>query len=128
MSSGKTPSQRQRRVGELVRKALSDLFARGEIHDPELAQVVITVPQVRMSPDLKLAVAYVMPLGGEHGAEIVDALKRNRKYLRGQLSHDLDLKYMPDLRFELDGTFDAAGRLDALLRSPRVVRDLDDST
>lgn len=118
------PTQRMLRVGELVRHALAALFARGEIEDEVLAGAVITVPEVRMSPDLKLANAYVMPLGGEHAAEIVDALNRHRKFVRGRVAPDLNLKFAPEIRFFVDTTFDEFGRIDALLRTEKVQRDL----
>lgn len=120
------PSQRMLRVGELVRHALAAMFARGEIEDEALRGAVITVPEVRMTPDLKLANAYVMPLGGVHAAEIVDALNRHRKFIRGRIAPQIDLKYAPEVRFYVDDTFEEAGRIDALLRSDRVRRDLDD--
>lgn len=120
------PSQRMLRVGELVRHALAALFARGEIEDVALSGAVITVPEVRMAPDLKLANAYVMPLGGERAAEIVDALNRHRKFVRGRLAPELNLKFAPELRFFVDTTFDEFGRIDALLKSDRVQRDLQD--
>lgn len=112
------------RVGELVRHALAGLFARGEIEDPELEGKVITVPEVRMSPDLKLASAYVMPLGGEHADTVAAALNRHQKFIRGRIAPELDLKFAPELRFFVDTTFDEFGRIDALLRSERVQRDL----
>lgn len=112
------------RVGELVRHALSALFARGEIEDPLLEGKVITVPEVRMTPDLKLANAYVMPLGGEGAEEVVAALNRHHRFIRGRIAPELDLKFAPDLRFFVDNTFDEFGRIDAILRSERVQRDL----
>lgn len=118
------PTQRMLRVGELVRHALSDLFTRAEIDDALLVGVVITVPEVRMTPDLKLANVYVMPLGGEHAPEIVEALNRHKKFVRGRIAPGLDLKFTPDLKFFVDTTFDEFGRIDALLRSERVARDL----
>jgi ribosome-binding factor A len=118
------PSQRMLRVGELVRHALAGLFARGEIEDPELAGVVITVPEVRMSPDLKLASAYVMPLGGERAAEIVAALNRHQRFIRGRVAPEIDLKFAPEIRFFVDETFEEFGKIDAILRSDRVQRDL----
>ena len=118
------PTQRMLRVGELVRHALSDLFSRGEIDDEALAGKVITVPEVRMSPDLKLASAYVMPLGGVGTEAVVEALNRHRRFIRGQMGPELNLKFVPDLRFFVDTTFDEFGRIDALLRSDRVQRDL----
>jgi ribosome-binding factor A len=118
------PTQRMLRVGELVRHALAQVFARGEIVDPLLEGKVITVPEVRMAHDLKLASAYIMPLGGEGAAEIVEALNRHQKFIRGRIAPALGLKFAPDLRFFVDETFDEYGRIDALLRSDRVQRDL----
>lgn len=118
------PNQRMLRVGELVRHALAGLFTRGEIDDPLLEGAVVTVPEVRMSPDLKLANAYVMPLGGERAEEIVEALNRHRKYIRGRIAPELDLKFAPEVKFFVDNTFDEFGRIDALLRTDRVQRDL----
>jgi ribosome-binding factor A len=120
------PSQRMLRVGELVRHALAAMFARGEIEDESLRGAVVTVPEVRMTPDLKIANAYVMPLGGLHAEEIVEALNRHRKFIRGRIAPQIDLKYAPEIRFYVDDTFEEAGRIDALLRSDRVRRDLDD--
>ncbi|WP_461382134.1 30S ribosome-binding factor RbfA [Devosia indica] len=122
------PSQRMLRVGELVRHALAGLFARGDIEDEALAGAVVTVPEVRMTPDLKIANAYVMPLGGTHAEEIVAALNRHRKFIRGRVAPQIDLKYAPEIRFFVDDTFEEAGRIDALLRSDRVKRDLDDDS
>ena len=119
------PSQRQLRVGELVRHALAEFLQRGEVHDPALEGTVVTVPEVRMSPDLRLATAYVMPLGGQAAETIVAALDRNKKYLRGEVAHRVDLRYAPDLRFRLDTSFAEGERVDALLRSPEVRRDID---
>ena len=119
------PSQRMLRVGELVRHALAGLFARGEIEDGVLEGKVLTVPEVRMSPDLKLATAYVMPLGGERAEEVVDALNRHRKFIRGRIAPELDLKFAPDVRFMVDTTFEEYGRIDRLLRSERVRRDIE---
>ena len=118
------PTQRMLRVGELVRHALAQLFARGEIEDDALAGAVVTVPEVRMSPDLKLASAYVMPLGGQRAAEIVEALNRHQRFIRGSIAPELDLKFAPELRFFVDETFEEFGKIDALLRSDRVQRDL----
>jgi ribosome-binding factor A len=112
------------RVGELVRHALAGVFARGEVEDPALAGAIITVPEVRMSNDLKLANAYVMPLGGERAEEIVEALNRHRKFVRGLLAPELGLKFAPEVKFFVDNTFDEFGRIDALLRTDRVQRDL----
>jgi ribosome-binding factor A len=118
------PSQRMLRVGELVRHALAGLFARGEIEDDTLAGAVITVPEVRMSPDLKLANAYVMPLGGERAKEIAEALNRHQRFIRGRIAPELDLKFAPEVRFFVDETFEEFGKIDALLKSDRVQRDL----
>ena len=116
------------RVGELVRHALAALFARGDIEDEALAGAVVTVPEVRMTPDLKIANAYVMPLGGTHADEIVAALNRHQKFIRGRVAPLIDLKYAPEIRFFVDDTFEEAGRIDALLRSDRVKRDLDEDS
>jgi ribosome-binding factor A len=118
------PSQRMLRVGELVRHALAGVFARGEVEDPALSGAVITVPEVRMTPDLKLANAYIIPLGGERADEIVEALNRHRKFIRGRIAPELDLKFAPEVKFFVDNTFDEFGRIDALLRTDRVQRDL----
>ncbi|WP_029030022.1 30S ribosome-binding factor RbfA [Salinarimonas rosea] len=122
-SSG--PTQRQQRVAELVRHALSDVLARGDLTDPVLTTHVVTVPEVRMSPDLKLATAYVMPLGGQDEAAVLEALDRSKKVLRGEVARRVNLKFAPDLRFRRDESFDEAARIDALLRSERVRRDID---
>ena len=120
------PNQRMLRVGELVRHALAGLFARGEIDDPLLEGKVITVPEVRMSNDLKLANTYIVPLGGEGAEEIVAALNRHARFVRGRVAPELDLKFAPEIRFFVDNTFDEFGKIDALLRSDRVQRDLRD--
>lgn len=121
----KGPSQRQLRVGELVRKELSDIFTRGELSAPELDGIIVTVPEVRMTPDLRVATCLVMPLGGGDGEKVEKALNRSAKFLRGQVSRRLTLKYMPDLRFLLDTRFDDDDRIESLLHSPEVARDLD---
>jgi ribosome-binding factor A len=120
------PSQRQLRVGELVRHTLAQLLSRGEIHDDLLASTVVTIPEVRMSPDLKIATAYVMPLGGdtEDGDAIVKALASHKKFIRREVAKAVNLKFAPDIRFRFDETFDEANRIDALLNSPRVRQDL----
>ncbi|MET0313520.1 MAG: 30S ribosome-binding factor RbfA [Hansschlegelia sp.] len=124
-SSGpKAPSQRMLRVGELVRHALADVLQRGEVMDPVLEKHVITVPEVRMTPDLKLATAYVMPLGGKDTSKVLAALEANRKPLRMSVVKRLALKSAPDLRFRIDDSFDRGSQIDALLRSPQVARDL----
>jgi ribosome-binding factor A len=118
------PTQRMLRVGELVRHALAQLFARGEIDDDALAGTVITVPEVRMSPDLRHASAYIMPLGGERAHEIVEALNRHQRFIRGRVAPEINLKFAPEIRFLVDETFDEFGRIDALLKSDRVQHDL----
>jgi ribosome-binding factor A len=120
------PSQRMLRVGELVRHALAAMFARGEIEDDALRGSVITVPEVRMTPDLKIANAYIMPLGGLHAEEIVAALNRHRKFVRGRVAPQINMKFAPEIRFFVDDTFEEASRIDSLLRSEKVQRDLGD--
>jgi ribosome-binding factor A len=117
-------SQRQLRVGEAVRHALAEVLAQGEVHDPVLEGHMITVPEVRMSPDLRLATIYVMPLGGRDEAAVIAALERNKRYLRGVIARKVNLKFAPDIRFRLDERFDEAERIEKLLRSPAVKRDL----
>jgi ribosome-binding factor A len=119
------PSQRQQRVAELVRHALAEVLSRGNVQDPVLTSHIVTVPEVRMSPDLKLATAYIMPLGGADEKPVLDALERNKKMLRQEVARRVNLKYAPDLRFRRDETFDEAARIDALLRSERVRRDVE---
>jgi ribosome-binding factor A len=118
------PSQRVLRVGELIRHAAADFLARGEIEDPALAKQVVTIPSVKMSPDLKLATISVMPLGGKNVDKIIAALERHKKVLRTLIAHRVNLKYAPDLRFVIDESFAAQARIDALLKSPEVARDL----
>jgi ribosome-binding factor A len=118
------PSQRALRVGELIRHALSEMLTRGDVHDPVLEGHLITVPEVRMSPDLRLATVYVMPLGGRDIKEVIEALERNKRYLRGEIAHQVNLKFAPDLRFRADERFDEAERIEKLLRTPAVQRDL----
>jgi ribosome-binding factor A len=118
------PSQRQLRVGELVRHALAEMLARGDIHDDVLASHVVTIPEVRMSPDLRLASIYVMPLGGKDVKPVLAALERNKKYIRGEIAHEVNLKFAPDIRFMADESFDEALRIDQILRSPKVAQDL----
>jgi ribosome-binding factor A len=122
--SGPGPSQRQLRVGELIRRTLSDLLARGEVHDPDLSGLSITVGEVRCSPDLKHATVYVLPLGGKGAQEMVAALERNRSELRRQVSRQLTLKYAPDLRFRIDETFDRMDETRRLFAREDVQRDL----
>ena len=124
--TGAQPSQRMLRVGELVRHVMADVLSRGLVSDPVLESRVITVPEVRMSPDLKLATVYVMPLGGQDVKPVVDALERHRKELRTELAHKVNLRYAPDVRFKVDESFARSAHIDALLSSPEVTRDLSD--
>ncbi|PHP69044.1 30S ribosome-binding factor RbfA [Zhengella mangrovi] len=123
--SSKGPSQRQLRVGEQVRHALSDVLQRGEVRDPLLETTVISVNEVRMSPDLKIATAFVTPLGLDDGQPVIKALAANAKFIRGRVSGALrQMKYMPEFRFRLDTSFDNFRKIDELLHSPEVARDL----
>jgi ribosome-binding factor A len=123
-SSARSPSQRVLRVGELVRHALADMLTRGEVHDPTIETHMITVPEVRMSPDLRQATIYVLPLGGRDVQEVVAALERNKRYLRGEIARRVNLKFAPEIRFRADERFDEAERIEKLLRTPEVQRDL----
>ena len=118
------PSQRQLRVGELVRHALAEVFSRGDVPEGVLDNG-ITVLEVSMSPDLRQAKVFVMPLAGERRAEVMEALRRNVKPIRGALSKRLALKYMPVLKFELDTSLDYAGKMDTLMSDPKVRQDLE---
>jgi ribosome-binding factor A len=122
------PSQRQLRVGELIRRTLSQVLARGDVHDPELNRMSITVGEVRTSPDLKIATVYVMPLGGGNREEAIQALKRNKGELRHELMRDMTLKYAPDLRFVIDETFDQMDETRRLFAQDAVRRDLEDKS
>jgi ribosome-binding factor A len=117
-------SQRQLRVGEELRHALAHILQRGELRDPALQDVTVTVTEVRVSPDLKNAVAYVMPLGGRHVSEVIEGLTRSAGYLRGQLAREVPLRHTPGLAFTLDTSFDHASRINELLHRPEVERDL----
>jgi ribosome-binding factor A len=117
-------SQRQLRVGELVRHALADMLTRGDVHDPVIESHLVTVPEVRMTADLRLATIYVMPLGGRDADEVVAAFERHKKFLRAELAHRINLKFAPDIRFRVDERFAEAERVDKLLHSPEVKRDL----
>jgi ribosome-binding factor A len=121
----KGPTQRQLRVGELIRHKLAEMLARGEIYDDVLAAHVTTITEVRMSPDLRLATAYVMPLGGKDTKIVIDALTRNAKFIRGEIAHAVDLRVAPDVRFREDDTFEEVSRIDRLLHSERVRRDVE---
>jgi ribosome-binding factor A len=120
-----SPTQRQLRVGELIRHALAEMLARGEIYDDVLASHLVTIPEVRMSPDLRLASIYVMPLGGKDVQPVLAALERNKKYIRGEIAHEVNLKFAPDIRFMADETFDEADRIERLLASDKVRKDLE---
>ncbi|MBO0712618.1 MAG: 30S ribosome-binding factor RbfA [Acetobacteraceae bacterium] len=122
--TGSGPSQRALRAGEVIRHALADILSRGEVHDPVIQGHAITVPEVRMSADLRLATIYVMPLGGRDEEEVLAALERNKRWLRGEIAHRVNLKFAPDVRFRIDERFDEAERIDKLLRGPQVQRDL----
>jgi ribosome-binding factor A len=120
------PSQRQLRVGEQVRHALSTVLQRGEVRDDLIEKTVISVSEVRMSPDLKIATAFVSPLGAADDAAVVAALNQHARFIRGRLSPELrQMKYMPEVRFRLDTSYDNMAKIDQLLRSPEVARDLD---
>ncbi|MGD9869083.1 MAG: 30S ribosome-binding factor RbfA [Hyphomicrobiales bacterium] len=123
-TSGHGPSQRQLRVGEMLRKALAEVFVRVDIADPALTGASVTVTEVRATPDLKQATVFVMPLGGAGQDEVVEALQRHRRFIRGEVARRVELKFIPDLRFRLDGSFEEAEHVDAILRSDRVARDL----
>jgi len=120
----KQPSQRALRAGELVRHALAEILARGDVHDPVIATHLITVPQVHMSPDLRLATVYLMPLGGHDEKDVLAAFERNKRYLRGAIAQRVNLKFAPDIRFRIDERFEAAAEIERLLRSAQVKRDL----
>ena len=117
-------SQRQLRVGELIRHELAAMLSRGDVHDPVIEAHMITVPEVRMSPDLRLATIYIMPLGGRDEKGVLEALDRNKRYMRGEIARRVNLKFAPEIRFRIDERFDEAERIEKLLRTPDVQRDL----
>jgi ribosome-binding factor A len=121
----KGPSQRMLRVGEMIRHKLAELLVRGEIHDDVLASHVVSITEVRISPDLKIATAYVMPLGGQDTKAVLGALEKHKKFIRAEVAHTLNLKYAPDIRFREDETFDEVSRIDQLLHSEKVRRDVE---
>ena len=123
-AKSRPPTLRQLRVGEEIRHCLADVLARGDLRDPALRGRVITVSEVRIGPDLRNATVFVMPLGGEEVIEVMDALGRAAPFLRGQISRQIRLKFSPRLSFQYDSVFDEAARVDDLLRSPAVARDL----
>src|SRR5207248_4943643 len=118
-------SQRQSRVGELVRHALAEMLSRGDIHDPVIEGHMITIPEVAMTADLRLATIYVMPLGGRDAKPVLEALERNKKFLRGEIARRVNLKFAPDIRFRFDERFDEAERIEKILRTPEIRRDLE---
>ena len=120
------PSVRLLRVGERVRHVLSEILSRGDVHDPVIANHVISVTEVRMSPDLKHATVFVKPLLGGDEEEVLAALKKNVRYLRGEVAKRVNTKYAANLKFLLDESFDEGGKIDRLLRDPKVAQDLDD--
>jgi len=123
--NGPGPSQRQLRVGELIRRTLSEVLARGDIHDPELNRISVTVGEVSASPDLQVATAYVCPLGGQGGDNLIALLDKNKWEIRRAISKELTLKYTPDLRFRLDETFDRMDETRRLFSQDAVRQDLD---
>ena len=122
---GTEPSQRQLRVGELIRRALSDILMQGTIHDPDLNRISVTVSEVTASPDLKIATAYVCPLGGQGGEDLIALLAKNKSEIRRSISKKLTLKYTPELRFRIDETFDRMDETRRLFSQENVKRDLD---
>jgi ribosome-binding factor A len=125
---GRGPSQRQLRVGELVRHTLADMLTRGEVHDPVIEGHLITVPEVQMTADLRLATIYIVPLGGRDSDAVLAALERNKRFLRGEIARHVNLKFAPEIRFRIDERFDEAERIEKLLRTPAVRRDLEHKT
>lgn len=122
---GPGPSQRQLRVGELIRRTLSDVLARGDVHDPDLNRLSVTVGEVRTSPDLKIATAYVLPLGGDGREDVIELLAKNKSELRRIIGKKLALKFAPDLRFRIDETFDQLDETRRLFAQDDVRRDVD---
>ncbi len=120
----KDPSQRQLRVGEALRHALAEILMRGDLRDPELREASITVSEVRISPDLRNATAYIMPLGGTDAAGVLAALRRAAPYLRGRMARTVQLRFAPAVAFEIDNAFEYAQRIETLLHSEAVARDL----
>ncbi|WP_112809280.1 30S ribosome-binding factor RbfA [Ensifer sp.] len=123
------PNQRMLRIAEQVRAAITQVLQRGEVRDPVIEKTLIAISEVRMSPDLKIATAFVTPLGVADHSQVIEALNKHAKYIRGRLGPQLrQLKYMPEVRFRDDTSFDNYKKIDALLRSPEVSRDLDPNT
>lgn len=126
-SGGGAPNQRQLRLGELIRRRLSELLQRGEIHDPDLTRMMITVGEVRCSPDLSVATAFILPLGGDKKEEALLALRKSRHEIRREVAKVLNIKFAPEIRFEIDDTFDRMDATRALFERPEVKADLDAS-
>ena len=124
-SQSAPPSQRQLRIGEIVRHKLAEMLARGDIHDDVIASHVITIPEVRLSSDLKLATAYVITLGDSDTDAVIEALNRNKRYIRAEVAQAVNLKFAPDIRFRRDETFEEASRIDQLLASAKVRQDVE---
>jgi ribosome-binding factor A len=124
LSKPTAPSQRQLRAGELIRHALAEIFLRGETGDPELERLDPSVVEVQMSPDLKIATAYVRSLVAGKEQAVLEALNRNRKYIRGLVAPKVEMKFMPEIRFHIDTALDYASKIEELLKSPAVARDL----
>ena len=124
MGQSRTPSQRQLRVGELIRHELAGIFSRGDVYDSVIERTGVTVVEVQATPDLRMATVYVRPFVAGQGDELLAALEKNRRRIRGLLTPKLQLKYMPDLRFKIDTALDYAGHIDELLKDPKVARDL----
>jgi ribosome-binding factor A len=122
--NGGEPSQRMLRVAELIRHSMAELLTRGAINDTVLEGHVVTVPRVKMSPDLKLASVYVMPLGGKDVSDVIAALDRHKKHLRTEIAHRINLKFAPEIRFKIDASFENVAKIDALLNSDKVKQDL----
>jgi ribosome-binding factor A len=129
MAQNRTPrrpgaSQRMLRVGELVRHAIVEVFTQEGVHDPVLEAHMLTFPEVKMTPDLRQATVYVMPLGGRDANVVIAALNKNKRWIRGAFAKRIEMRYIPELHFRIDDRFDEADRIDKLLRSPDVARDL----
>lgn len=125
MQTPEGKSVRLLRIGEQVRHVLAGVLGRGEVRDPVLESHIVSVSEVRVSPDLRIATAFVKALGGDD-EEVLDALRRNAKFLRGEVARAMSTKYTPELKFRCDESYEEASRIDALLRDPKVARDLED--
>ena len=126
ITGARPPSQRQLRVGEELRHLLAELLRPGELRDPALREATVTVTEVRLSPDLRNATAFVMPLGGQDEPRLLAAMRRAAPWFRARVGEKAQLRYAPEIRFEIDRTFDEADRIGSLLRRPDVARDLKD--